>query len=327
MEVQLETIGPSSDRTRQAELLAFLEHKGSPWIEDIRRRVTGHLKDSGDHFLVLRHDDRLVAHAWCCASPRAPEIGLLGHVYTEPDYRKQGFARRLLASLLKDFGARGGRVMQLFTSTPYTLDFYRELGFLERFDAPVDHERDWYMRSGSHADEQWLTESWSSLEHATSPLMASDLPLFSLLYNVDHSMRLKDWSQRIGTGLEAERAFIETWERVQAGTMACAVLRRGPLIAGIASVARGSFAHQSHVARFDCYAQHGSTADLPTLTEHVLESAIGWGVETLVALAVDRAKQEILETLGFRPVASISDVYRLDGEIFDGTYFIRSYSG
>lgn len=59
-------------------------------------------------------------------------FGILGHVFTLPDFRRLGVARAILDFQNRDFASRSGKIMQLntgFQSNPYYL--YRSFGFAD----------------------------------------------------------------------------------------------------------------------------------------------------------------------------------------------------
>ena len=164
-----------------SELLALLSHKGRPWIDDIRRRAAGSCPQSIDRFFVARSKAGLVGHVWYTAAAGQPSIGLVGHVYTRPECRRQGVARGLMQSALADFTAAGGALLLLFTSTPETLPFYEQLGFQRLYSQPVLHQMDWAMRhpAGSQAVVAELFAPWRSasagLRPATWPCTACSI--------------------------------------------------------------------------------------------------------------------------------------------------------
>ena len=86
-----------------SRLADFLRHKGSPWIEDIERRLAGTIAGAKDYFYVARCEGQLVGHAWYTVANTDPRLGLVGHIFTHPDHRQQGIARQLLEHIMRDF--------------------------------------------------------------------------------------------------------------------------------------------------------------------------------------------------------------------------------
>ncbi len=107
---------------------AFLSHKGPPWHwgnEQVLRTGTGL-----DAFYYLLHRDGDPLANMMTIESRG--VGLLGHVYTRPEDRRQGAAMQLLALLMDHFRQRGGQALFLGTgydAPPYYI--YGAHGFAE----------------------------------------------------------------------------------------------------------------------------------------------------------------------------------------------------
>ncbi len=147
-----------SPPARSDEVVSLLWHKGPPWVDDIRRRLDGELPGAKDHFWLARHNGQLVAHAWYSVATSNQQLGVIGHVYTEPGYRRQGISSQLMKAAMHHFAENDGTVMQLFTSTPYTVPFYVAHGFENLYENQSYHETDWYMRyphSSENAIHAW----------------------------------------------------------------------------------------------------------------------------------------------------------------------------
>ncbi len=274
-----------------------------------------------DHFLVALVGSRVVGHVWYTISPSAPQLGLIGHVLTHSDYRRRGISRQLMDRAIAEFDEQGGKVMQLFTSTPYSLPFYEQLGFETLFTQQVYHERDWYMRSPRGSAEivrHWLVPAQLALR----PLAPGDLPQYCLLYNLEHDQILKDRAQQIGFGLESELAFIDIMNSQSERRAAVTVLENGPVMLGAASLVRSQFPHQAHVALFDIYLPPAVIDYTQALAQHCLDQRSALNVEHVYALAVDQAKRELFPQLGFQSRGLLAKHYRiaqqrLDCELFE----------
>lgn len=104
----------------------LLSHKGPQWRwgnEQVLRTATGL---DVFYYLLSRNGD-LFANVMTTESRG---VGLLGHVYTRPDDRRQGAAMQLLGCLMGHFRQRGGQA--LFLGTGYdspAYHIYRSRGF------------------------------------------------------------------------------------------------------------------------------------------------------------------------------------------------------
>ena len=298
------------------EIISLLWHKGPPWVEDIRQRLLGALPGAEDHFWTARHDGKVVAHAWYTAAKACPELGVIGHIYTAPDYRRQGISSQLVTAALEHFAEHGGKVMQLFTSTPHTVPMYEAYGFENLYHNQSYHDMDWYMRSPPGSRE--LINSWfRQTPFRVRSLQPGDLPAYSLLFNWEFQTRLKDRAQQIGLGLEAELAFINSLDRLSRKKAKCSVLANQRVIVAACSLVPLAFPHQAHVALADAYLhpEYGDRAS--SLMQHCLGGRADLGIETVFALAADASKSQMLQELSFRVVARLPRSYRIGQERFD----------
>jgi N-acetylglutamate synthase-like GNAT family acetyltransferase len=298
------------------DLISLIWHKGSPWIEDISRRSRGQFANADDRFFVALDGSQMVALAWYNTSKKDPKLGLIGHIYTQPAYRQQGISAQLIAAAMTDFRDRGGVIMQLFSSTPYTIPFYERLGFENLYANQAYHETDWYMRYPVDSRQQ-IAGWYAGSTCVVRPLLDGDLPQYCLLYNLEHHSVLKDWAQSIGLGLEAEFAFINSLAKISKGEGVCFVLENEQTIVGIASLMRQGFPHHSHVASFDLYAHPGSISASQQLVDACLACRDYVGAEIIYAMSVDQAKRSLLTGLGFRRKAVLPQHYRLGTQRLD----------
>jgi len=298
------------------DLVSLLWHKGSPWVEDLRRRILGKVPGAADHFFVAFDGNRMVATAWYTVSRKDSKLGLLGHIYTRPEYRRQGISARLVKAGMAHFHDHGGVIVQLFTSTPYTVPFYERLGYENVYANQAYHETDWYMRYP--ADSQDVLRSWfSSSPCRIRQLEGGDLPQYCLLYNLEHQSMLKDWAQSIGWGLEAEFAFINSLGRMSRGEGVCYVLENDRTIVGIASLMRLGFPHHAHVAATDFYVHPEFAAQTEDLVDVCLARCHELAAEFVYAMGVDENKRRALAGFGFQTKAVLPRHYKVGNQHFD----------
>lgn len=298
---------------QESNLLGLLWHKGSPWIGDIWNRMEGNCDGCVDRFWVARDGQEPVAHAWYTVAAEDQGLGLLGHVFTKPEYRRRGLSTRVIRAALADFRERGGRIMQLFTYNPLSVPFYEKLGFEQIHHSRAGHAADWAMRwpvgSGAAVDARF-----SPGPCRIRPLAAADLPQYCLLYNLEYETCLKDWAQQIALGLETELTFLSTMDRLARGDGVCFALENGQTIAGIATLMRNGFAPQSHLAAIDYYVHPRFTDHAGELFHAALASREKLGVEIVDALVVDKAKEQTIAEMGFRPRETLRNHYRAGGK-------------
>ncbi|WP_062202138.1 GNAT family N-acetyltransferase [Demequina salsinemoris] len=110
------------------------------WAADSTRTVRTRL----GHDLIGVVIDAPEGGLACCGlvniGPRLPRPGASSHevayvqwVSTAPQHQRKGYARTVMAALLKETDARGIEVVELH-STPMGRDIYEELGFFVKSD-------------------------------------------------------------------------------------------------------------------------------------------------------------------------------------------------
>jgi len=302
------------------DLVVFLRHKGPPWVDDIRRRVRGELEGAEDHFFVALDGQRLVGHAWYTVSRSDPRLGLIGHVFTDPAFRRRGIAALLLDQAMTRFRRGGGTLMQLFTSTPFSIPFYERLGFEDLFSQQVYHDRDWYLRSPAGSDQS-LRDWFAAPQVSIRTLSPSELPHYCLLYNAQHDHVLKDRAQQLGLGLEAELAFIDTTNALAEGRGACWVLDNGRTLVGAATLMPSAFPHQSHIAIFDLYVLEPGLQHTAALAERCLRARHNLGIERIYGIGVDASKRGLLQQLGFASRGVLPGHYKVAQQRYDCEVF------
>ena len=152
-------------------ILPFLQHKGDPWLWQMKHAIAEGLDGATQNFFVGMLDDgTLVGNITTIEAHERP-IGLLQHVFTPPEHRRKGICSHLMQALCDDFRARGGRVMYLHTghdSPPYHI--YQSFGFVGHEDTGAmvwaldeDFRRDYFMPAPTTVhDTDWV--DWVPLE-------------------------------------------------------------------------------------------------------------------------------------------------------------------
>ncbi len=314
--IEIQHLCPPLSSSECMEIVEFLWHKGEPWIGDIHRRLQADITGALDTVLVARKGRALVGHVWYTLSVSDLRLGLIGHIDTAPPYRRQGISASLLDAAMIDFRQRGGQLMQLFTSTPYMLKLYQRFGFENLYSNQTHHDTDWYMccPAGSHAK---LCSELGSVRGEVQPLAAGMLPQYCFLYNQEHDRLLKDRAQQIGLGLEAELAFIQTRQKLEAGQSTCFALGDQHLITGIATLSRLSFPHQSHIGILDIHVDRRFANRIPELIDACLAQRDHLGIEIVYGMAVDSDKRHLFGRLGFKPITALPGHFHIAGKRHD----------
>ena len=103
-----------------------LAHKGEPWNWQISQALRSKLGIEV-RFYLLHRQGRPISNVM---TAELAGVGVLGHVWTEPEERKKGAMSQLMALQMEDFRTRGGKALFLGTacgSAPYRI--YERFGF------------------------------------------------------------------------------------------------------------------------------------------------------------------------------------------------------
>jgi GNAT superfamily N-acetyltransferase len=169
-------VAPDADWSER--LAKLLGHKQPIWRWQIETLLT-HDLGVEVFFHVLHREGTPFAQIMTAESHG---VGMLGHVWTEPQERGKAAAPLLLERLLEHFRARGGRALYLgtgFASAPYRI--YEKCGFrgveegsgvMACFEEPQDEFERVYFAPGEAVIEPLNWMHWP----ASAALFASDLP-------------------------------------------------------------------------------------------------------------------------------------------------------
>lgn len=125
-EVELLLIRPPAGGWKD-RIAPFLAHKGQPWTWQIEQHLEAPADQLESRFYVATCGQRLISHIM---TAEFAGVGILGHVFTEPQWRGLGAASILMRTVCEDFRRRDGIVMHL--GTEYQSNawrIYRRFGF------------------------------------------------------------------------------------------------------------------------------------------------------------------------------------------------------
>lgn len=134
-----------ADRIRE-----FLGHKPDSFKRHIDLSLAGPLEELETRFYVGLFDRQIISQVMVV---EYAGVGLLGHVFTRPEYRRKGACRAVMGQQMEDFRRRGGQFLLLgtaFESPPYWI--YFSFGFRSvaagsgcmRYVASEDFEARWF---------------------------------------------------------------------------------------------------------------------------------------------------------------------------------------
>ncbi|MCC7492975.1 MAG: GNAT family N-acetyltransferase [Fimbriimonadaceae bacterium] len=108
-------------------VLDLLGHKGQPWQWHLEEALAGRVDELETRHYLASLDDLAVAQVMTL---EYRGVGILGHVFTRPEERRQGLCAAIFRQLLPDFRARGG--LRLTLGTGYdspAYHIYHSCGF------------------------------------------------------------------------------------------------------------------------------------------------------------------------------------------------------
>lgn len=158
------------DEEFRDRILAFLDHKGEPWLTPIRENLHSDLEGLQQHFYLGVLGEQIVGNASSIEALARP-VSLLQHVFTSPEWRRRGVCSALIRTYVEDFDARGGRAAYLHTGyDTEAYHIYRRAGFvgyldtghMERFPDPAFHQDFWAPRPTTVRQTRW--SDWALLD-------------------------------------------------------------------------------------------------------------------------------------------------------------------
>jgi len=158
------------DAEFRERILVYLAHKGMPWMVPMEEHLAGELEGLKQYFYIGVVGDEIIGNASSVEALERP-VGILQHVFTPPERRRQGICSSIIRTYADDFEARGGRAAYLHTgydSPAYhiyrSVGFvgYRDTGIMERFTDPSFHEDFWARRPTIVRDTRWA--DWALLD-------------------------------------------------------------------------------------------------------------------------------------------------------------------
>ncbi len=151
-------------------VLAFLAHKGPDWQVPMEQNLAAPLEGLGQHFYLGLVGDEVVGNASSVEGLERP-VGILQHVFTDPERRRQGICSAIIKAYAEDFVARGGRAAYLHTGYQSPAYYiyesagfvgYRDTGTMEWFPDTAFQEDHFRPGPVTVRDTRW--EDWALLE-------------------------------------------------------------------------------------------------------------------------------------------------------------------
>ncbi len=162
------------DQEWYPRLQKLLFHKGDLWRWQVEQLLTTPTSAQAFHY-VLHRGGEPFSHI---LTAEADGVGLLGHVWTEPQDRAQGAASQLMRLQMQDFRRRGGRALYLsttFDSSAYHI--YRKQGF--QSVEPQSGVMDFFASSRAEFEAEYFASGETEIVPLDWSHWASGSALFS----------------------------------------------------------------------------------------------------------------------------------------------------
>ena len=112
------------------KLVELMRHKGDDTLRGIQARLSGSYADSCvDRFFFAELEEQIAGMLWYGYGRTSYPIANFGHVYTSPQFRRQGVAKILLQYFNRDFLASPAKAAFCYSSKPHIVKSYTPLGF------------------------------------------------------------------------------------------------------------------------------------------------------------------------------------------------------
>ncbi|MCZ6633582.1 MAG: hypothetical protein O7G87_09270 [bacterium] len=279
----------------------LLGHKGPAWRWGNRQVLTEEL-DLEAYFYILHRDGVPFANVM---NIEYQGIGILGHVFTRPEDRRQGACSKTFEQLMPHFRSRGGRVLILgtgFDSHPYHI--YRSFGF-EGIE-PKSGIMAYYTDSQAAFEEAFFADGPVAVER----LGASHYPVTPILFVGvfpgtvrSATMHLFGCSSSEGPLIPLLRDELERVEQDQGVRTAVLKQQETEAVVGIATYDRDAVWPGTCLVDVYCHpnfwGQAGnllSRIDLPEMHRYVVYCDAGF-----------EAKEQVLTEAGYQRVATLEE--------------------
>lgn len=294
----------------------FFTHKGWPWVDDIVAVVSGDFGGNlSETFHLAEHQGRPIASVWVTQPPARPGVGCLGHVYTDPAWRRRGLAGTLMEFAIQDFRRRGGATLLLGTDNPAAARLYERQGF-RLVRGNLDAGDNCVMILGpSPRESRDLTEGdIPAVRRATRSDLAELIAFYSLQYGGPSPL---NWALNMEYFGKAEEAFVRGFQHSIDGRCLTYAVEAGGSIVGAACFV----ADDDGDVLFDYALPGPMQSQMGELLDEILtEGDVGGDYIVGTAFSDERAAH--LESAGFKPSGIVERRLR-DGSLRTGVRLVR----
>ncbi len=287
----------------------FLTHKGEPWNWHIRTNLEGNNDELEQRFFIEAIGDKVVSHLMVVEKHG---LAILGHVFTDPDWREQGATTALMKAMTEDFLARDGVAMHLETGfDSQAFRIYGRYGFEPM--KPGSGRMAWIPQP---ARFESMFGAAQAQEVRVERTCWTHWPLVQKLMIRDEGDWLRSAALSMAGWSNAEDAFVRLMSQLRDGPpLASAVLvNRTGMTVGLATLLPFK-AVPGPMLQLDVYVH-------PTVCDHLpaLIGAIELPPDRPVVCQIDSAspqRHQALRDAGLTDVGRLREAFTADGERLD----------
>lgn len=246
-------------------------------------------------------------------------VGILGDVYTRPEYREKGAASQLIKILMDDFTARGGKALYLgtgFGGTPYRM--YQKFGF----SSVAENSGGMAYFSSDDFAQEYFCEGPAALQ----PLSWRHYPTSSALFMAPVPGVVRCAPQQLFGQRNSEGSMVKLLAELQKDSPACTAVglqKNNGALVGLAMWDMDPL--WPSTARVDVFChphfwEHGN-AMLEVITKSIPPS-----VRQCIAFGDEQCpqKQTVLLNAGFRQSAILPGWISVNEEAVDVRQYVRA---
>jgi hypothetical protein len=299
------------------EMIGFWERIFGLSFAGLRGVLAGEeSQQNRDLFFLVRQCDRLAGTCHLTIGRSSPDVGGLGEVATDPEFRRQGLANALCTRARNVFGDCGGRGLFLGTTAPQAARVYGRLGWHTLAGTNV-----MLLTSRPQSPQEFLADHFrSATPVSVAPATAADRTAIIPLLVWPHDWHVLDANVRIFSSRYVTKnscmGLYPRYEAIRAdrrGNWFVARDGQGHVV-GLSTVRLDD---EQGRARVDGFA-HGRHAGC---VASLIDESMRWGAahgasafEAVIPID-DATKRAQFEGIGFRVVAA-ADPFEADGQRF-----------
>ena len=310
-------------------LTIFLEHKGDVSLRDMRKRLRGdYAERTLDRFFTGELEGRIISQMGYMLARDTLDVGVFGHVYTEPEHRGKGAASALMETCMNDFNAGPGQALFCGTGSPSAQRMYASHGFVPLYpeSAPIGPQG--YIKPTLAADFAELQRMFfgsARPAHIRMAHMGDRAKVDKVLHQSGAVRAMSDTWHRVFLAA-AYPDFVPIYQAVEDGKGIFAVLETDERhVVGYAfALAAGSQA-EAHSKVLDFLVHPNYHDQVPALIRWVTEEALAGGAGSVSCYlpVCDEAKVQAAQEAGFGVEHSFKDYCTIGHEAVDLMVLVR----